>query len=168
MVTKSSTFSQIFVAALAASAGAAPSPQGNDSSSPIPNTPAGTVPQSQCVSKGSKMFVEWAVYTVNSTMSSGSGGWAGGLWDNINRVPCRPGDWQCQIDNKGGVGCTFHTSDFCNGNQVSNAIHAASNQWVYCQGDTLTDLFDDTGKVYSGMEQWLGNAAQLLSAFAKP
>ncbi|KAL9065483.1 MAG: hypothetical protein Q9161_008188 [Pseudevernia consocians] len=88
---------------------------------------------------------------------------------------------ECQVDiaDPQGVGCTFNSPDTCTVNQVSDAIHAASSenddevitpnggQWVYCDGDTLTDLFDATGAVISGLTQDLGAVAGLLGDFAK-
>ena len=64
-------------------------------------------------------------------------------------------------------------------NQISDAIHAASSendqsvitdgegQWVYCEGDTLSDLFNDAGAITSGLAQDLGAVAGFLGDFAK-
>jgi len=119
---------------------------------------------------------------MNTTMPSdqGSGSWGGGLLDNINgKVGCAPTSWQAALDagTPQGVGCTFNTPLTCQTDQIVDAIHAASTeaddytygpgQWVYCEGDTLTDLFDGTGQIISGLTQELGSVAGLLSAFAK-
>ncbi|KAL2046810.1 hypothetical protein N7G274_000828 [Stereocaulon virgatum] len=100
--------------------------------------------------------------------NKGSGTWGGGLLDNINgKAGCAPMSWQAQVDdaNPQGVGCTFNTPITCTVNRISDAIHAASSendqkviapgggQWVYCEGDTLTDLFDTTGAIISGLAQ---------------
>ena len=160
----------------AVSAAPAPVPQ---AAPVLPNTRA-----SQCASKGGPGHIEWGIYVVNTTMPSdhNSGSWAGGLLDNINgKAGCAPTSWQAQVDSADpqGVGATFNTPDFCTVNQISDAIHAASSennqkqtipaggQWVYCQGDTLSDLFDDAGKAFSTLSQDLGAVAGLLGGFGK-
>lgn len=173
------SFAILITAALAAP-GPAPAP------APVPQTsnPVPAVRRSQCVSKGAPAHIEWGVYVMNTTMPSnqGSGSWGGGLLDNINgKTGCDPTSWQAQVDDADpqGVGCTFSTTDFCTVNDISDAIHAASSendakvitdgggQWVYCEGDTLTDLFDTAGAVISGLSQDLGAVAGLLGDFAK-
>ena len=171
IVTKSSS---LLVAALAATTLAAPAPQ---DSSPVP-----AERRSQCVSKGATGHIEWGVYVANTTMPSdqGSGSWGGGFLDNINgAVGCAPTSWQAVLDSVDpqGVGCTFNTPLTCQTDQIVDAIHAASSeandrsfgegQWVYCEGDTLSDLFDGTGEIISGLTQELGDVAGLLEAFAK-
>jgi hypothetical protein len=157
----------------------------------VPNKAAapGPVPSpitsrtSQCVSRGGAAHIEWGIYVVNTTMPSnqGSGTWGGGLLDNINgKAGCAPTMWQAQVDSATpqGVGATFNTPDFCTVNDISNAINAASSendqeqmdnqsQWVYCSGDTLNDLFDDTGAVLANIAEDIGAVAGLLSMFAK-
>ena len=138
---------------------------------------------SQCVSRGGAAHIEWGIYVVNTTMPSnqGSGTWGGGLLDNINgKAGCAPTSWQAQVDSASpqGVGVTFNTPDFCTVNDISNAINAASTendqeqmgnpgQWVYCSGDTLNDLFDDTGAVIANIAEDIGAVAGLLGMFAK-
>lgn len=170
----------ILVAAALAAPGAVPAP------APVPQTtdPVPAVRRSQCVSKSAPAHIEWGIYVMNTTMPSnqGSGSWGGGLLDNINgKAGCAPTSWQAQLDDADpqGVGCTFNTPDFCTVNQISDAIHAASSenddkvitdgsgQWVYCEGDTLTDLFDAAGSVISSLSQDLGDVAGFLGAFAK-
>ena len=137
---------------------------------------------SQCVSRGGAAHIEWGIYVVNTTMPSnqGSGTWGGGLLDNINgKAGCAPTSWQAQVDSATpqGVGATFNTPDFCTVNDISDAINAASTendqwgmnnpgQWVYCSGDTLNDLFDDTGAVIASIAEDIGAVAGLLSMFA--
>jgi len=119
---------------------------------------------------------------MNTTMPSdqGSGSWGGGLLDNINgKVGCAPTSWQAALDSGDpqGVGCTFNTPLTCQTDQIVHAINSASTesnqhtfgdgQWVYCEGDTLTDLFDGTGQIISGLTKELGDVAGLLGAFAK-
>lgn len=149
---------------------------------PRQTLPSTATRSSQCASKGATGHIEWGVYVVNTTMPSdqGSGSWGGGFLDNINgKAGCAPTSWQAQVDDADpqGVAATFNTPDFCTVNQISDAIHAASSeaddgsygsgQWVYCEGDTLNDLFDDTGKIIEGLTEELGQAAGLLSGFAK-
>ena len=142
----------------------APAPQTTD---PVP-----AVRQSQCVSKGATDHIEWGIYVANTTMPSaqGSGSWGGGLLDNINgKAGCAATSWQAQLDNGNpqGVGVTLNTPDFCTVNQISDAINAASSQWVYCSGDTLNDLFDDTGAIISSLSEDVGNLAGFFKDFAK-
>lgn len=156
--------SSVFAAALLATTLAAPAPQ---AAPPVPATRS-----SQCVSKGATAHIEWGVYVANTTMPSaqGSGSWGGGFLDNINgEVGCAPTSWQAQLDTATpqGVGCTFNTPDFCQVDQIADAIHAASGQWVYCSGDTLSDLFDDAGNIISGLTQEVGNLAGIFADFAK-
>ena len=132
------------------------------------SNPVPAVRRSQCVSTGAPLHIEWAIYVVNTTRPSrqGSGTWGGGLLDNFNgKAGCVPTSWQAQFDDADpqGVGCTV--------NQISDAIHTASSennqkiitsgggQWLYCEGDILTDLFDTTGAVLSGLAQDLGAVA---------
>jgi hypothetical protein len=95
----------------------------------------------------------------------GNGDWAGGLIDNLRGVDCNPAQWQAQVDHSTpqGVGATFNTDSGCMVDQVSKAINQASSerddkssgssQWVYCQGDTLTNLYDAQGQVLKGIEE---------------
>lgn len=176
-ILRTTSLATLLASAFVASAPApAPVPQ---TSNPVP-----AVRRSQCASKGATGHIEWGIYVVNTTMPSdqGSGSWGGGLLDNINgKAGCAPTNWQAQVDdaNPQGVGCTFNTPDFCTVNQISDAIHAASSendqkvitpgggQWVYCEGDTLNDLFDDAGAVINTLSQDLGAVAGLLGSFAK-
>ncbi|KAI4122709.1 MAG: hypothetical protein LQ338_005658 [Usnochroma carphineum] len=166
--------STLVIAALAASTVAAPAPQ---TTNPVP-----AVRRSQCASKGATGHTQWAVYVVNTTMPSdqGSGSWGGGFLDNINgEFGCAPTAWQAVLDSAEpqGVACTFNTPLFCQTDRIVDAIHAASTeasdhtfgpgQWVYCEGDTLTDLFDGTWQIISSLTQELGAVADLLGAFAK-
>lgn len=168
------TVAGFFAATLLATAFAAPAPQA------APVLPA--TRSSQCASKPGTGHIQWGVYVVNTTMPSdqGSGSWGGGLLDNINgQIGCAPTSWQAQLDsaNPQGVGATFNTPDTCTVNQISNAIHAASSerndhsfgdgQWVYCEGDTLNDLFDDAGKIIQGIASDVGAVAGLMSGFHK-
>ncbi|MCJ1333502.1 hypothetical protein MMC10_010202, partial [Thelotrema lepadinum] len=108
------------------------------------------LPPSQCVSKGATLHTEWAVYMNGNTM----GNWGQGLLDNVNgRGVCSPTSWQAQLDNKGGVAATFNSATTCSVNDVSDAIKAASGQWVHCSGDTLSNFFDSAATVIQGLEQ---------------
>ena len=154
MFSQSTKLSGFFAAALITTALAAPAPAPQAINNPVPATRA-----SQCVFRGGPIHIEWSVYVVNTTMPSnqGSESWGGGLLDNINgEQACAPTSWQAQLDNANpqGVEATFNTPLRCSVNDISNAIHAAftegndlkfgPGQWVYCQGDTLTEMFDAT------------------------
>ena len=167
--------STLLLAALALTSHASPTPQAND---PIP-----AIRSSKCASKGATLHTEWVVYVVNTTMPSdqGSGSWAGGFLDNINGAPgCwPPTSWQAILDSADpqGVGCTFNTPLTCQTDSIVDAIHAASSertdysygegQWVYCGGDTLSDLFDGTGQLLEGLTEELGAVAGMLEGFGK-
>lgn len=174
----SSFLAAIFIAAATGIPNPVPAPV-PQTTNPVP--PSGP-PGSACVSRGTTLHIEWGIYVVNTTMPSdqGSGSWGGGLLDNINgAIGCAPTSWQAQVDagNPQGVGCTFNTPIWCQTDQIVHAIHAASSehndrkfgdgQWVYCEGDTLTDLFDSAGQIISGFEKWMGDAAGILTSFAK-
>lgn len=170
--------STVFCAAVLATAIASPTPQ---TTNPVPNGGKGGL-KSQCVSKGADQHTEWGIYVVNTTMPSdqGNGAWGGGLIDNLRgQDNCDPQQWQAQVDanNPQGVGATFNTDSRCQVDQVSKAINAASSendqnvigttgQWVYCEGDTLNDLYSSEGQVISGIEGALGSVAGLLTAFS--
>ena len=174
MYLSASKVSTLLLTTLATTTFASPTPQTTDSVS--------VTRRSRCASKGAIGHTQWVVYVENTTMPSdqGSGSWGGGFLDNINgAVGCAPTSWQAVLDssNPQGVGCTFNTPLTCQTDQIVNAIHAASSeandhtfgdgQWVFCEGDTLNDLFDGTGHILAGLAQALGDVAGMLEAFAK-
>ena len=98
------------------------------------------------------------------------GNWGQSLLHNVNgRGVCSPTSWQAQLDGHGGVAATFNTAETCGVTDISDAIYAASKQWVYCSGDTLADFLDSAGTVLQGMEkvaEVVGEFLPLLAAAA--
>ncbi|KEQ95133.1 hypothetical protein AUEXF2481DRAFT_237844 [Aureobasidium subglaciale EXF-2481] len=150
--------SSVFLAIAATTVLAAPAPILINRDSKPPN---------QCATKGGSVSNFWGVYMNDNLMSSaqGTGDWAGGFLDNLRGRCGSITNWQAIPDNSGGIACSFNTSKFCQAYDVAAALHAASGEWVYCEGLTMNDLFDSAGNIIEGFMGVLGDAASIVEPF---